>query len=92
MPAHPTPLKFLMPGWFAVVMGLTGLALAWHRAVPAMGETAAGVSLVIAFAAALVFAVLAAPPSSARAAIRRPSARISRTPCAIPSWPRSRSP
>ena len=32
----PTPLKFLMPGWFSVVMGLCGLSLAWHRAVPLM--------------------------------------------------------
>ena len=59
MPAHPTPLKFLMPGWFAVVMGLAGLALAWNRAVPAMGEAAGDVSLVIALAAGIVFAFLA---------------------------------
>ncbi len=59
MPSHPTPLKFLMPGWFAVVMGLTGLALAWHRAVPAMGEMAGGIAVVIALAAGVVFAVLA---------------------------------
>jgi len=59
MPASPSPLKFLMPGWFAVVMGLTGLALAWHRAVPAMGEMAGGISLVIALAAAIVFLALA---------------------------------
>jgi tellurite resistance protein len=58
MPVHPTPLKFLMPAWYAVVMGLAGLALAWHRAAPAMGEMAGGIALVIAFAAALVFAVL----------------------------------
>ena len=25
---HATPLKFLMPGWFASVMGLAGLSLA----------------------------------------------------------------
>ncbi|NJD89807.1 MAG: C4-dicarboxylate ABC transporter [Betaproteobacteria bacterium] len=59
MPASPSPLKFLMPGWFAVVMGLTGLALAWHRAVPAMGEMAGGISLVISLAAAIVFLALA---------------------------------
>ena len=28
------PLKHLMPGWFAIVMGWSGLALAWHRATP----------------------------------------------------------
>ncbi len=58
MNTHPTPLKFLMPGWFAVVMGLTGLALAWHRAVPAMGEMAGGIAVVVSLAAALVFALL----------------------------------
>ena len=26
-----TPLKHLFPGWFAIVMGWSGLALAWHR-------------------------------------------------------------
>jgi tellurite resistance protein len=59
MTPHRTPLKFLMPGWFAVVMGLTGLALAWHRAAPAMGEMAGGIALVVAMAAAFVFAALA---------------------------------
>ena len=39
--AHsPTPLKFLMPGWYALVMGLAGLSLAWHRAVPVLGDAA----------------------------------------------------
>lgn len=50
-----TPLKFLMPGWFSVVMGLSGLALAWLGAGPALGESATGVSLVIGAVAALVF-------------------------------------
>ena len=59
MPAHPTPLKFLFPGWYAIVMGLCGLALAWHRAVPLMGEAAAGAALAIGLLAAAVFAVLA---------------------------------
>jgi tellurite resistance protein len=52
-------LKFLYPGWYAIVMGLTGLALAWHRAQPMMGEMAAGVALVAAGAAAIAFALLA---------------------------------
>lgn len=55
-----TQLKFLYPGWFAIVMGLAGLSLAWHRAVPAMGPAAEATSAVLGALAALVFAVLAA--------------------------------
>lgn len=55
----PTPLKFMMPGWYALVMGLCGLALAWHRAVPLMGEMAGAVALLVGGFAALVFIVLA---------------------------------
>jgi tellurite resistance protein len=58
MSHHATPLKFLFPGWYAIVMGLCGLSLAWHRAVPLMGESAGAVSLVIGGAAAVVFALL----------------------------------
>ena len=54
-----TPLKFLFPGWYALPMGLSGLALAWHRAAPLMGEMATGVALVVGALAALVFVVLA---------------------------------
>lgn len=56
--SHPTPLKFLFPSWYAVPMGLAGLALAWHRAVPLMGEMADGVALVLGAAAALVVLAL----------------------------------
>ncbi len=52
-------LKFLYPGWYAIVMGLSGLALAWHRAAPLMGEMADGVALVSAGLAGLVFLALA---------------------------------
>jgi tellurite resistance protein len=52
-------LKFMMPGWYAVVMGLAGLSLAWHRAQPVLGEGAAAASLAIGTLAAAVFAVLA---------------------------------
>jgi tellurite resistance protein len=55
---HPTPLKFLMPGWFSVVMGLSGLALAWLGAGPALGDSATGVALVLGGVAALVALVL----------------------------------
>ena len=33
-----TPLKLLGPQWFAIVMGLAGLALAWAAAVPKKGN------------------------------------------------------
>lgn len=54
----PTPLKFLMPGWFALVMGLCGLALAWQRANGVLGEMASAVSLVTGLVAVLVFLLL----------------------------------
>jgi tellurite resistance protein len=54
------PLKYLFPSWFAIVMGLAGLSLAWHRAVPLMGPTAALAANVIALLATVVFVVLAA--------------------------------
>lgn len=59
MPTSPTPLKFLMPGWFSLVMGLSGLALAWHAATPLLGDMANGVALVVGALAAVVFGVLA---------------------------------
>lgn len=55
--SSPTPLKFLMPGWFATVMGLCGLALAWRSAQPLLGDMAAMFSLLIGLLA-LVVAVL----------------------------------
>ena len=60
-PALPAPpLKFLGPQWFAAVMGLAGLALAWHAAAPAMGPLADNVSLAIGTVAGLVFLLLCA--------------------------------
>lgn len=56
--SSPTPLKFLMPGWFSLVMGLCGLSLAWHRAAPVLGEMADGLALVAGLLALGVFAVL----------------------------------
>ncbi len=58
-PARWLALKHLYPGWFAVVMGLSGLALAWHRAAAVMGDAAGALSWVLGALAALVFAVLA---------------------------------
>lgn len=57
---RPSPLKFLSVGWYSVVMGLAGLALAWNAAVPLMGDMAGAAALVIGALAAAVFLVLAA--------------------------------
>lgn len=54
----PTPLKFLVPGWFAITMGLCGLSLAWSRAVPSLGDLAGAIALAVGVLALLVFAVL----------------------------------
>ena len=59
MAHHPAPLKFLFPGWYAVVMGLCGLSLAWYGAQPAMGPMAGSVALLVGALAAGVFGVLA---------------------------------
>lgn len=56
--SSPTPLKFLMPGYFAMVMGLSGLTLAWHRAQGLLGDMATGIALVLGLLSALVFLVL----------------------------------
>ena len=58
MASAPIPLKHLTPGWYGIVMGLAGLALAWHRAVPLMGEGAAATAQAVGALAALVFLVL----------------------------------
>ena len=52
-------LRYLFPGWYAIVMGLCGLALAWHRADALLGEGADAAALVLGLLAAGVFAVLA---------------------------------
>lgn len=57
-PSHGKSLKYLFPGWYAVVMGLAGLSLAWQRAVPFMGEAASAAALAIAITAAVVFVAL----------------------------------
>jgi len=59
MSPSPTPLKYLFPGWYAIVMGLAGLSLAWHRAVPLMGDAAEAAALAVGVLATAVFAVLA---------------------------------
>ena len=59
MPQGPDALKHLAPNWFAIVMGLTGLALAWSRAAPILGDMAGAGALVLAGIAALAFVALA---------------------------------
>ena len=56
---RPDALKHLAPHWFAIVMSLCGLALAWGRAVPMLGDIAGAGALLLAGAAALVFVALA---------------------------------
>jgi tellurite resistance protein len=53
------PLKHLGPGWYTMVMGLAGLSLAWHAAVPVLGDGAGAGGVVIGALAALVFTLLA---------------------------------
>ncbi len=59
MTHHPTPLKFLMPGWFVIIMGLSGLTLAWHNAAPLLGEFAVAVARGLGWLAAALALVLA---------------------------------
>ena len=59
MPHRPDALKFLAPNWFAMVMSLCGLALAWDRAAAVLGDMASGVALALAAVAALAFVALA---------------------------------
>jgi tellurite resistance protein len=59
MAAPATPLEFLAPGWFSIVMGLCGLSLAWHRALPMLGDGAGAAALVLGAIAALAAVVLA---------------------------------
>ena len=59
MPTAQPALKYLQPGWYAAVMGLSGLSLAWHRAVPLMGEPAGHMAWGVGLLAAGVFGLLA---------------------------------
>ena len=58
MPQRPDALKYLAPNWFAMVMSVAGLAIAWARATPLLGELATAGALVLAAAAALLFVAL----------------------------------
>ena len=50
----------MLPAWFAMVMGWSGLAQAWLRSQPLLGEQALGLGLVAGAFAALVFGLLCA--------------------------------
>ena len=52
------PLEHLFPAWFAVVMGWTGLAMAWLRGSELLGDMALGLALVAGGFAALIFCLL----------------------------------
>ena len=54
-----SPLQFLNPGWFSIVMGLAGLGMAWHHATPLMGPGAGLAAVVLCGAGAVVFVLLA---------------------------------
>lgn len=58
MSALERSLKFLGPAWFAMTMGWAGLAQAWHRAVPLLGEEAHWFAVAAALVATAVFALV----------------------------------
>lgn len=53
------PLKYLAPGWFALVMGWGGLALAWNASAAVFGDAATGISLALGWMAIAAFVALA---------------------------------
>jgi len=73
-------LEYLAPAWFALVMGWSGLAQAWLRAVDVFGDSALGIGLVAAIFAQIIFAVLCmacivrlqAHPNAVAADLRHP--------------------
>lgn len=52
------PLEHLFPAWFALVMGWTGLAMAWLRSADMLGDMALGLALVAGGFAFLIFGLL----------------------------------
>jgi tellurite resistance protein len=57
-PKPSSSVQHLALGWFSIVLGLSGLSLAWHRAQPLLGEWAWWASLGIGVLAGLVFGAL----------------------------------
>ncbi|MGV0985580.1 MAG: C4-dicarboxylate ABC transporter [Limnohabitans sp.] len=54
----PSSVQHLVLGWFSMVLGLCGLSLAWHRAIPFLGDLAWWVSLCMGVLAGAVFGCL----------------------------------
>jgi tellurite resistance protein len=54
----PARLKFLAPGWFALVMGWGGLGLAWHQATPLLGTPAATIAQALGWTAVAALGLL----------------------------------
>jgi tellurite resistance protein len=59
-PWRSAAIEHLGPGWFVLVMGWAGLALAWFRAEPLVGENALWLAQVAAVLAGLIFISLLA--------------------------------
>ena len=73
-------LEYLAPAWFALVMGWSGLAQAWLRAIDVFGDTALSLGLVAAIFAQFIFMLLclacivrlSAHPNAVAADMRHP--------------------
>ena len=78
--SHDTALEHLGPGWFVLVMGWSGLAMAWFRAVPLVGDNATLIGKAAASLAGLIFLTLvlamalrmARHPAAVQADLRHP--------------------
>ena len=53
-------LEFMLPAWFAMVMGWSGLAQAWLRSTPLLGDEGLGMGLVAGAFALVLFVLLCA--------------------------------
>ena len=53
-----SPLEYLTPDWFVLVLGWCGLSLAWLRATDILGEQALGLGLVAAMVGVFIFVTL----------------------------------
>lgn len=58
MTANTSSLRYLTPNWFVVVMGLSGLTLAWHNATPWLGALASSMTQLLTSLTVLIGLVL----------------------------------